>query len=117
MLTRRTLLAAAAATSLARPARAAPEKTRVELAVGGKPLLYYLPLTIAEQTGAFKEQGLDVRISDFQGGAKSLQALLGGSADVVTGAYDHTIQMQPKRQPVVAVVELRRFPGLVLAGA
>ena len=99
MLTRRTLLAATAGAALARPSLAAPEKSRIELAVGGKPLLYYLPLTIAEQTGAFKEQGLDVRISDFQGGAKSLQALLGGSADVVTGAYDHTIQMQAKHQP------------------
>ena len=55
MLTRRTLLAAAAGTALARPSLAAPEKSRIELAVGGKPLLYYLPLTIAEQTGAFEE--------------------------------------------------------------
>ena len=116
MLTRRTLLAATAGDLRSRrPSRAAPEKSRIELAVGGKPLLYYLPLTIAEQTGAFKEQGLDVRISDFQGGAKSLQALLGGSADVVTGAYDHTIQMQAKHQSVVAVTDLGRFPGIVLA--
>jgi NitT/TauT family transport system substrate-binding protein len=114
MPTRRTLLAATASAALARPSLAAPEKSRIELAVGGKPLLYYLPLTIAEQTGAFKEQGLDVRISDFQGGAKSLQALLGGSADVVTGAYDHTIQMQAKHQSVVAVTDLGRFPGIVL---
>src|SRR5207237_4191222 len=43
------------------------------------------------------------------------QALIGGSADVVTGAYDHTIQMQAKKQPVVALVTLGRFPGFVLA--
>ena len=35
------------------------------------------------------------------GGAKALQALIGGSADVVTGAFDHTIQMQAKDQPIV----------------
>lgn len=39
-----------------------PEKTKVTLGVGGKALLYYLPLTIAEQKGFFKEQGLDVEI-------------------------------------------------------
>jgi NitT/TauT family transport system substrate-binding protein len=39
---------------------------------------------------------------------------MGGSADVVAGAYDHTIQMLAKGQPIVAVVQLGRFPGFVL---
>ena len=46
---------------------------------------------------------------------RALQALIGGSADVVTGAFDHTIQMQAKNQPLVAVVQLGQFPGFVLA--
>src|SRR5512147_815414 len=88
-----------------------PETTKVRLAVGGKSSLYYLPLTITERLGYFKEAGLDVEVSDFAGGSKSLQALIGGSADVVTGAFDHTIQMQAKNQPIIAVVQLGRFPG------
>jgi NitT/TauT family transport system substrate-binding protein len=92
-----------------------PETTKVRLAVGGKSSLYYLPLTITERLGYFKEAGLDVEISDFAGGSKSLQALIGGSADVVTGAFDHTIQMQAKNQAIVAVVQLGRFPGFALA--
>ena len=117
MLNRRALLMTAAATplALARPACAAPEKKSLQLAVGGKPLLYYLPLTLADRLGHFKAEGLEVTISDFQGGSKSLQALIGGSADVVTGAYDHTIQMQAKRQPITAICDLGRFPGIVLA--
>ncbi|RFB75042.1 ABC transporter substrate-binding protein [Methylovirgula sp. 4M-Z18] len=91
------------------------EKTSVRLGVGGKALLYYLPLTIAEKKGFFKEQGLDVEIDDFAGGAKSLQALVGGSVDAVTGAYDHTIRMQAKGQDIRAVLELGRFPGIVVA--
>ncbi len=47
--------------------------------------------------------------------AKLLQALIGGSVDVVTGAYEHTIRMQAKRQDVRAVVELGRFPAVVIA--
>ena len=90
------------------------EKTHVELGVGGKSLLYYLPLTIAERKGFFKEQGLDVAITDFPGGAKSLQALVGGSVDVVTGAYEHTIRMQSKGQDIRAVIELGRFPGIAV---
>src|SRR5690349_12851086 len=91
------------------------ETTKIRLAVGGKSSLYYLPLTITERLGYFKEAGLDVEISDFAGGAKSLQALIGGSADVVTGAFDHTIQMQAKNQTIVALVQLGRFPGFALA--
>ncbi|MEW6255995.1 MAG: ABC transporter substrate-binding protein [Pseudomonadota bacterium] len=93
------------------------EKPKLTLGVGGKPLLYYLPLTIAERNGYFKEQGLDVTINDFGGGAKSLQALIGGSIDVVTGAYEHTIRMQAKGQDIVSVIELGRYPGIVLVVA
>src|SRR5262245_37430737 len=92
-----------------------PEKKDITLGVGGKSALYYLQLTLAERLGHFKEQGLNVTITDFGGGAKSLQSLIGGSADVVTGAYEHTIRMQVKGQPIQAVIELGRFPGMVLA--
>src|ERR1700742_5349565 len=73
------------------------ETTKVRLAVGGKSSLYYLPLTITERLGYYKEAGLDVEISDFAGGAKSLQALIGGSADGVTGTLEPTTQMQANR--------------------
>jgi len=95
-------------------AQDAPELSRIRLAVGGKPALFYLPLTVVERLGLFRQQGLDVEISDFPGGARALQALIGGSADVVTGSFDHTIQMQAKNQPVVGLVQLGRFPGYVL---
>jgi NitT/TauT family transport system substrate-binding protein len=91
-----------------------PELAKVRLAVGGKPALFYLPLTVVERLGYFRDAGLDVEISDFPGGARALQALIGGSADVVTGSFEHTIQMQAKSQPVVGVVQLGRFPGYVV---
>jgi NitT/TauT family transport system substrate-binding protein len=90
------------------------EKQKVSIAVGGKNLFYYLPLTIAEQLGYFKDEGLQVEISDFAGGAKALQALVGGSADVVSGAYEHTISMQVKGQPIKAFVLQGRAPQIVL---
>ena len=98
------------------PANAqAVEKPSLTLGVGGKGLLYYLQLTLTERLGHFKEQGLNVTVTDFGGGAKALQSLIGGSADVVTGAYEHTIRMQSKGQDIKAVIELGRFPGMVLA--
>jgi NitT/TauT family transport system substrate-binding protein len=94
-----------------------PDLEKVRLAVGGQTALFYLPLTVTARLGYFKDEGLDVEISDFPGGARALQALMGGSADVVAGSYDHTVQMQAKGQPIVALVQLGRFPGFVFGVA
>ena len=88
------------------------EKPNVSLAVGGKAGLYYLPLTIAERLGYFKDEGLNVEISDFAGGAKALEALIGGSVDVVSGAYEHTINMQSKGQHIRAFVLQGAAPAI-----
>ena len=115
-LHRRTVLLAASAWMSA-PGLAlaqALEKPSLTLAVGGKNLLYYLPLTVAEQLGYFKAEGLDLKIVDFAGGSQALRALIGGSADVVNGAFEHTINMQAKGQRLRAVVLMGRAPQIVL---
>ena len=104
----------AAILAVAPMAHAQIEKPDVHIAVGGKTALYYLPLTITERLGYFKDEGLEVEISDLQGGSKALQSLIGGSADVVTGAFDHIIQMQAKNQPIVGVALLGRLSGISL---
>jgi NitT/TauT family transport system substrate-binding protein len=106
-----------AAAALAAPsvrAQGKPEKSRVSIAVGGKAAFYFLPLTIAEQLGYFKTEGLDVEISDFAGGAKALQALVGGSADIVSGAYENTINMQSKNQHMQSIVLMGRAPQIAM---
>ncbi|MEO6017604.1 MAG: ABC transporter substrate-binding protein [Polaromonas sp.] len=104
-----------AAASLALPALRAQgklEKTKIAMAVGGKAAFYYLPLTISEQLGFFKAEGLDVEISDFAGGARALQAVVGGSADVCSGAFEHTINLQAKNQMFQAFVLQGRAPQI-----
>jgi NitT/TauT family transport system substrate-binding protein len=91
------------------------EKAKLTIAVGGKNLFYYLPLTIAEQRGFFKEEGLNVEIVDFAGGSAALRAVVGGSADVVSGAFEHTINLQSKGQDFTAFVLQGRAPQIVLA--
>ena len=75
-------MATAACVSPALWAQPRLEKTRVAIAVGGKAVFYNLPLTIAEQLGYFKAEGLDVEISDFKGGSLALQAVVGGTPSV-----------------------------------
>ena len=95
-------------------AHAQLEKKDVHIAVGGKNAFYYLPLTIAEQLGYFKDEGLDVKISDFAGGSAALRAVVGGSAEVVSGAYEHTISLQGKKQYFRAFVLQGRLPQIAL---
>jgi NitT/TauT family transport system substrate-binding protein len=116
---RRGLTAAgiALAAGVAVPAlRAQPklEKSKIAISVGGKAAFYYLPLTISEQLGYFKAEGLDIEISDFAGGARALQAMVGGSADVCSGAYEHTINLQSKNQAVQAFVLQGRAPQIAM---
>ena len=95
-------------------ARKDPGRPHVRLAVGGQAQMVYLPTTLAQELGFYREEGLDVELQDFPGGAKALQALVGGSADVVSGFYDHTIQMAAEGRELVAFVTILRYPGLVL---
>src|SRR5215470_1966495 len=90
------------------------EKKEVNIAVGGKNSLYYLPLTIAEQLGYFKDEGLTLNISDFAGGSQALRAVVGGSADVVSGAYEHTLHMQPRGQFLQCFVQQGRAPQIAI---
>jgi NitT/TauT family transport system substrate-binding protein len=86
----------------------------VRIAIGGQNQMIYLPTTLAQELGFYREEGIDAELQDFAGGAKALQALVGGSADVVSGFYDHTIQMAAEGREMVSFVTMLRFPGLVL---
>ncbi|WP_233168380.1 ABC transporter substrate-binding protein [Xylophilus sp. ASV27] len=112
-----------AAASLAAAALAAPallrtqpvlERTRVSIAVGGKGSFYFLPLTIAEQLGYFRAEGLEVEISDFAGGSRALQAVVGGLADVCCGAFEHTVSLQSKGRFFRSFVLMGRAPQIVV---
>jgi NitT/TauT family transport system substrate-binding protein len=91
------------------------EHPSLRLGVANKAHLYYLPLTIADRRGHFRDYGLTITTSDFEGGGQSLDALLAGSVDIAVGAYEHTLRAQAMGQDIRAVIELGRFPGVVLA--
>ena len=91
-----------------------PEKAAVTIAVGGKGSMYYLPLALADRLGYFKVEGLDVEIADFAGGSKALQAMLGGSADVTAGGFDHVINLQARGQKVQGFVLMLTVPAISL---
>jgi len=111
----RRLLIAGAMLALAPGLALAQGKTKVSIAVGGAGCLCYLPTMLAKQLGEYDKAGLDVELINFKGGSQALQAVIGGSADVVSGYYDHCVNLAAKGQSLVAFVVYDRFPGMVLA--
>ena len=90
------------------------ENTTIQLAVGGQTQFIYRPLTLADRLGYFKDEGLTVTITDLRGGSEALAAMMGGSVDMVTGFYEHTIRAQAQGKHLVMVALFDRYPGLVL---
>jgi NitT/TauT family transport system substrate-binding protein len=92
----------------------AAAQSRVTVAVGGGACLCYLPTVLAKQLGEFDKAGLNVELVDLKGGSDALKAVLGGSADVVSGYFDHCVNLAAKKQELVSFVVYDRYPGLVL---
>jgi len=107
-ISRRTFAAAAAlsVSGMATPsgAQSRLEKSRVGIAVPGKAELPYLPLTIAEQLGYFRAEGLEVDLIEGPSGI----------ADVSCGTFDQVIALQARGQAAQSFVLQGRAPAIAL---
>jgi NitT/TauT family transport system substrate-binding protein len=114
-LTRRLFGGLFAAAMIAFGAGAA--NAQIKIAIGGAGCLCYLPTVLAQQLGEYEKAGVKVELINFKGGSQALTAVLGGSADVVSGYYDHCVNLAAKNKSLSAFVTYDRYPGLVLAVA
>jgi NitT/TauT family transport system substrate-binding protein len=69
---------------------------------------------LADSLGEFKKAGVEVEIVQFKGGSESLKAVMGGSADVASGYFDHCVNLAAKGQHLQSFVVYDRFPGFAL---
>jgi len=91
------------------------EKPQFSLAFGTF-VIGHLPLPVAQSLNLFRAEGLEVTVQNFgAGGARALESLIGGSTDVVLGAYDHTLRMHAQGKDIRCVILLNRSPGAALA--
>jgi NitT/TauT family transport system substrate-binding protein len=105
---------AGALLALALTADLAAAQSKVTVAIGGGACLCYLPTVLARQLGEYEKAGLSVELVDLKGGSDALKAVLGGSADVVSGYFDHCVNLAAKKQELQSFVIYDRYPGLVL---
>ena len=93
---------------------AAFAQSKVTLAIGGADCLCYLPTVLAKQLGEYEKAGVNLEMVNFKGGSQALTAVLGGSADVVSGYFDHCVNLAAKGQHMQAFVVYDRYPGFAL---
>jgi len=105
-----------AAAALAIPVWAQPrfQKTKISVSAVDKASFFHLPLTLAAQLGYFEAEGLSVEIMDSFGDARALQASPGGGVDLVSGAYENTIELQAMGQHFQAFVLQSRTPAIAV---
>ena len=82
------------------------------LGPGLQPHLLAIPL--AQAFGYFQQEGLDVSTETLPSTAKTMQALMGGSADTAIIGYLQTIQMAAEGQKVRVFYSIARRSNSVL---
>jgi NitT/TauT family transport system substrate-binding protein len=105
------LTLSAAAGAIMAPAALAADT--VKIMVGGLEKQIYLPYKLTEQLGYFKDEGLDVQLSNEPSGVDAEDEMLAGNVQGVGGFYDHCIDLQTKGKIVESVVQINQVPGEV----
>jgi len=93
-------------------ARAAVSPQKVSIAMAAKTSLFHLPVVLAEQLGAFKNEGLQIDWLECESGLQAVQLALNGQADVVSGAFEHTLDLQARGLNYRAFVLQGRAPQI-----
>ena len=90
---------------------------RVKMALGANQSLYQLPLTLADQLGYFRQEGIAIEWLAHESGAKALSQVLSGQADVMAGAFNHLFELPAKGPALQGFVQLGRTPQISLGVA
>ncbi|MFI5911730.1 ABC transporter substrate-binding protein [Dactylosporangium sp. NPDC051541] len=107
------LLFGLAACSTAQPPAAAKTEgplEKVRIGVGGINKVIYMPAMLTERLGYFKDEGLEVELSDEQNGVNQENEMLAGHLEGVVGFMDHAYTLQLKGKCVQSVVQFANTP-------
>jgi len=105
--------AAAPAGSPAQPQNASGLRP-IRVALAAPHSLYHLPLLLADQLGYFRHAGLHLAWLALPSGAQALAALQAGQADVLSGAFEHSLHSAAQGLPVQAFFMFARTPQISL---
>ena len=76
--------------------KAASSPHKVSIALAAKSSLFHLPLVVADQLGFFQHEGLTIDWVECDSGLQAVNAAVAGQADVVSGAFEHIIDLRAR---------------------
>jgi sulfonate transport system substrate-binding protein len=89
---------------------------RVRMAIHREPIAF-LPMRAAQTLGYYQAEGIAVDTSEVAGGAKAIEALLGGSVDVAAASMSDALQLAAEGRDVRGFLLLYTRPAAALAVA
>jgi sulfonate transport system substrate-binding protein len=89
---------------------------QVRIAIHRDPIAF-LPVRVAQTLGYYEAEGIAVAMSEVAGGAKALEALLGGSVDVAAASMSDVVQIAAEGRDVRGFLVLYTRPSAALAVA
>ncbi len=101
--------ASGGAAATATPTKAPPVK--VTIMVGGMDKQIYLPNKLTEALGFFKDENLDVQLIDEPSGTDTETEVVAGHADIGSGSWDHTLDLQAQGKIITGIAVLLQEPG------
>jgi NitT/TauT family transport system substrate-binding protein len=87
---------------------------KVRVGVSMRNSVFHLPLVLAEQLGYFRQAGVGVEWHDFDAGSHANLALLNGQVDVLSGAFEHVLDLNERGHKLQAFVLQGRTPQVSL---
>jgi len=94
--------------------QAASSPQKVTIALAAKSSLYHLPLVLADQLGMFKNENLHIDWLECESGQQAVQMAVSGQADVISGAFEHALDLQARGLNYRAFVVQGRAPQMSL---
>jgi NitT/TauT family transport system substrate-binding protein len=110
-ITRRRLFVGASAASSCR--RRIQERSVVLESVNPD-TMHQLPVIAAAQLGYFRRQGIDIQLDPVPSSARAMQALLSGTADVISTTFDQLVLMAAENRRVRSFLLMQRCPMLAI---
>ena len=86
---------------------------KVRIAIHRDPIAF-LPVRVAQTLGYYEAEGVAVALSEVMGGAKALEALLGGSVDVAAASMSDAVQIAAEGRDVRGFLVLYTRPSAAL---
>lgn len=96
------------------PNPASQPALKTTMSAGGIGGIIYLPALVADQNGFFREQGVNVEVIDFKGGADAAKALIGGSVEFASMSVEHALKAKAQGSDLVVIAGFTRMSGLTL---